>query len=254
MLYIHTLKDLNPKSAEIESVPLVREIKQANSIPLQENKIQSQLSQFFISKEDVQSMYNALGLIHKALKDLGELSKMNGDFELINFQRTHSMIDEIPEALKQSLDYALDMLQWQETFAKEITALLNEASKLKTKEDKQKYNEKISAVFEKILRNKSFRFNFSNIVNEAHISRANTLEKGMSEGFLFHVNLEEYLGKQDFAAISKKIPAEQLEKAEQVKEKILGIKKGVEAAYAHNMKMINMSIVLYSFMKWLKVF
>lgn len=253
MIYIHTLKDLNPKSAEIESVPLVREIKKANSLPLSEEKMMAQFSVFFVLNTDLDAMSNAVELIPAAIDDITRLSKTEGDFELINLHRAYSGLKEILEPLKNSLAYSREIFGWQELFVREMTALLNGIRSLRTQDEKKEHDRKISSVFEKVLRNKDeFLFNFGDVVNEAQLERITALAKSMNEGFFFHVKLEEHLKKQGLNIILQRFSPEQIENVNAITQKIMVIKKGIERAYEANMRMVNLAVTLYSYIKWLR--
>ena len=51
MIYIHFLKDLNPKSAEIESVKILRELKKGK-VSFSEDHLRSQFSKYFVNEDE----------------------------------------------------------------------------------------------------------------------------------------------------------------------------------------------------------
>ncbi len=253
MIYIHTLKDLNLKSAKIESVDIIREIKRNNRLPLSEEKLRKHFSAFFVSKNDLDVMSQALELIPETIKEILELPKTKGDYEPINFKRACSGLQEIPAPLKSNLDYAKKIFDWQESFISHVTPLLNDIPSVKKQGAAKAYDEKIGSLFEVILRNKDdFIFNFRDIINEAQLTRMNDLAESMDKGFFFHVDLQEYLEKQDFSAIRKRVPRDELEKVDKITKEIKDIQKGVKAAYDHNMKVINLAVVLYAYINWVR--
>lgn len=255
MLYIHTLKDLNPKSAEIESVMIMREIKDKNSYPLVEEKVKDQFSNFFISQTDIENMQQALTFIPTTLELIEQLPKTPGwEFELVNVERASVALKEMPEALQNNIEYAQSILNNQIFFAPEVTMILNKLPTLKSQEDKLKYEQRIKALFAELLRTSEFRFQFTDIVNEGQVERMNALIESMEKGFFFPVKIEEYLKKQEFNTISQRFPAEQIQKVSEITENIKHIQRGVTRAYEHNMRMINQSVVLYSYIKWLRGF
>ncbi len=256
MIYIHALKDLNPKSLEIEATPLLRQIKQTQKLPLSGEKIKEQICSFLISQEDLALGENALALIESAIKEIIDMPKQNpAVYEIISLQRTSSDLKDIPAALKNNMDYAQRILGMQPALISELTSLLNSLPMLKNKSVQEKlvYEEKVKNIFAEILRNKNgFFFNFGDIINEVHLSRVKSLTEMMQTKAVFHVKLEEYLKKMDFSSISKRIPAEEIRKAESVEQKIKEIKIAVEKFYNYNLNMINMAILLYAYIKWLR--
>src|SRR3989338_1779052 len=144
MLYIHTLKDLNPKSAEIESVMITREIKDKNSYPLVESKVNDHFSVFFISQTDIENMQNALQLIPSTVELIEQLPKTQGwEFEIVNIERASAALKEMPEALQNNINYAQSILHNQIFFAPEVTMILNKLPTLKSQDDRQKYEQRI---------------------------------------------------------------------------------------------------------------
>ena len=63
MLYIHQLNQLTVKSAELESVYLIRELKQKTPYPLREEQLQNYFADFFISDTDKNVTEQALPLV-----------------------------------------------------------------------------------------------------------------------------------------------------------------------------------------------
>jgi hypothetical protein len=71
----------------------------------------------------------------------------------------------------------------------------------------------------------------------------------MENGFLFHLLLEEEINKIKFNIIKNRIPKEELERIEKIKQKVSDIKKGVDRAYENNMRMVQLAVILYSYIK-----
>jgi hypothetical protein len=111
------------------------------------------------------------------------------------------------------------------------------------------YNNKLNIIFQKILRNKEMYFNFEGIINEANTEHLNALSTSMENGFLFHLLLEEEINKIKFNIIKNRIPKEELERIEKIKQKVSDIKKGVDRAYENNMRMVQLAVILYSYIK-----
>lgn len=252
MIYIHNLDDLNPKSAEIETTYLLREIKLNESIPLTQEKLRNKFLLFFVSKTDLDAMSQALRLVPSVLDEIVELSKTEGFYEKINLQRAYLALQEIPDALKRNLDYANGIFEWQESFIEKITGVLNKTQSLKTKDEQAACEKELDAFFEKILCSKDFIFNYKGLISEGQLTRINNLLESISNGFIFHITIGEYLKKENFNTIKNRIPKEELAKVDAIIRKLVDIKNGVERAYSHNMRMINLALVLYAYVRWLK--
>ncbi|MFH1209476.1 MAG: hypothetical protein V1663_01680 [archaeon] len=256
LIYIHTLKDLSPKSAEIESTYLVRDLKQRGKLPLKEDDIVEEFSSFFVSKTDIDAMIKALDTVPLTVQEIIDVSQEKGDkgnFELINLQRACSALQEIPNPLRKNINYAKNLFEWQNLFITQVTPLLNIIPNLKTQNEKLMYQDKISNIFERILRNKeNFMFNFEDVIHEGQLTRMRDLSESMKNGFLFHVKIDEHLKKENFGNIKKRIPDDELERTNIINKKINDIKEGVERAYDANMRMVNMAILLYSYVRWLR--
>jgi Txe/YoeB family toxin of Txe-Axe toxin-antitoxin module len=253
MLYIHSLKDLNLKSADIESTPLIRELKKAVSFPVDSKTLREQLIQFFVSQIDLESITKSLEIIPQSIDDIKELSKTGKELELINIQRAVAGLNELPAPLQNSIAFSSDISGWQEQFVTELAEALNKIAVSKNPLERKEYEQKIGQMLERILRNKeAFSFMFCDIVNEAQTARINNLIESADKGVFFHVNLEEHLKKQDFEEISRRIAKEDIEKTRSIISKMQEIKKGVDRAYDINMRMINLAVILYSYVKWLR--
>ncbi|MBI2125689.1 hypothetical protein HYU08_03995 [Candidatus Woesearchaeota archaeon] len=89
------------------------------------------------------------------------------------------------------------------------------------------------------------------MVHEGPVAQVNGLVESMQKGFFFHVSLEEEYKKVDFNTIKRRVPAEELQRVEAIEQNILKIKRAADTAYNANMRMINLSVILYSYVKWL---
>jgi len=110
-------------------------------------------------------------------------------------------------------------------------------------------NDRINELFNHILRNRDFSFNYNDLINEVHTSHIKDLYNMIDNGFLFHVRLEEELAKTKFNVIKLRIPQELLLTSEKIKEGVLEIKQGVDKAYQINMNSINFALLLYSYIR-----
>jgi hypothetical protein len=252
MLYIHQLKDLTQKSADIESVFILRELKQKTPQPLTELKIMNYFSLFFVSESEKNAMNRAYGLIDAVIQDIIQLGKLEDpDFEPINLQRAISMLKEIPDPLINNLNYAKEIGAWQEEMSKEFAPLLNSIQHLSSQQERVSCNNKLNAIFEKMLRTKDMAFNYRDVVYEAQTSRMANLHESLSRGFLFRTLLEEEIKKSDFNIIKHRIAPSKLEAVERINARVAEIKKGVDAAYEVNMRMLVWGLNIYAYIKWM---
>ena len=171
--------------------------------------------------------------------------------ETINLQRTVQLLNTIPSALENNLSYLQQVQVWQSTSPAEMAVLLNKIPKLRTTEEKVRANQQVKDLFQFLLRNHEFIFHAQDMIHEGPVAQVNGLTESMEKGFFFHVSLEEEYKKVDFSAIKRRIPAQELERVEEVERSIKQIKKGLDAAYNANMRMVNLSVMLYSYVKWL---
>ena len=225
MLYIHKLKDLSTKSADVESVYLIRELKQKTPPPFTLPKVQEYFAEFMISPTDKQIIEEAAKLLTPTTELVQSIMQDNDSIhEVVNIQRTLQILTELPGPLQINLNYINEMLAWQEQFIN---------------------------IFEKILRNKEFGFQDEDIISEAQISHIVGLNESLASGFLFHFTLEEELKKVDFETIKPRISQNRLQEDAVIRENVFKIRRGVERAYDINMRMVNLALVMYSYVKWL---
>ena len=250
LLYTHRLDQLNPKGAELESVYLVRDIRQRTSLPLIPNKVQEHFSDFYFKDEDIDAMEQASLLIEPTLEMVKQLQASKDSlYEEINLVRTLQLLQAQIEPLRNNIQYAKEMKHFQVEFAARATAVLNCVNKAKGREEKIAANDELNRLFAKILRNVDFRFHFVDIVNEGRVSDLQGLNEGMMRGYLFHFTLEEELKKLSFDEVKLRIPAENFAEVEKIHKYIKIIKKGIDQAYERNMQMVNWAITLYAYVK-----
>ncbi len=171
MLYLHNLSHLTFKAAEVESVPMIREIKQKVGYPISEQKITEHLFPLWATEEEKSRIELALLLVEPTLEMVIVLAEeKNPLYEPASLQRANQILQEMPPALDKNLQYLQELGAWQGTFFKEITIVFNMLPKLRNTQDKLAYNQKLNEFFQKILRNKEFAFNFPEVVHEAHLS------------------------------------------------------------------------------------
>ena len=249
-LYIHQLKDLTPKAAEIESTFIIREIRRQTPPPLTYESIFEYFSLFFVSESEKAAMAKSLDLVEPAVQAIIQLGvSRDPAFEPINLKRAVDMLKEIPEPLLLNLNYAKTISLWQEEFTQEFAPLINSLPELRTNEERVHANNRLNEIFLRLLRNDSLSFNFRDIIYEAHKNRVHDLHGSMGNGFLFKISLEEELKKLDFATRSRRIPTAKLNASDDIKAMIHEIKKGVDTAYDVNVRMMNWALVVYSYIK-----
>jgi hypothetical protein len=250
MLYIHQLNHFTPKAAEVESVYLIRELKDKTPMPFNAQQMENYLGEFLVSTTERETIKEGLVIIDSIIRDIQQIFlRNNALYEKINLQRAMQILKEMPPALRSNVMYMDGIINWQKNFIPETAALLNTIPKLKSMEDKLKYNEKIKEIFERLLRGKEFVFNYSDIVSEAHVANINGLYEGMAKGFFLHISLEDELKRINYETLKMKLPAETIEELERIKERIGTVKRAVDGAYQTNMRMVNLSLILYAYVK-----
>lgn len=249
---MNKLSSLSLRTAEIESIYIIRDLAHKASLPLSEQYLDQEFSLFFVSDTDKEIMRSSEALIDATIQDIIKLGDIKGNiYELINLQRTINTLKESHRPLIQNLKFAGDLQIWQQGCLSEIAHILNSIPDLKAQEDRIHFNQKLNEVFQTILRNNEFSFNSKDIINEMHVEHMNALKESLSRGFLFHVTLEEELKKEDFSEIKGRISAEAIQAVESLARKIEDIKRGVDRAYDLNLRMVNWALQLYCYVKML---
>lgn len=253
MLYIYTLKDLNFRSAEVEAIPLMRDIRRETKFPITKEMLRLEFSKYFGSMEDLNVMQHSFKLIPEVMLQVVALPKNTNIYEIISLQRAYTGLNEIIQPLEKNITYTKEIIEWQDTFLDELATTLNKMPVIETVEDKKLFDKTVSSFFEKMLRNNiGFVFNFYDIVNEAHTARLKDMTETIAQGAFFHISLEEHLKHLDVKEIRQRVQAHELEKVDDIARKINVIRKGVEIAYQNNFKMVEMSILLLAYVMGLK--
>ena len=253
MIYIHKLDQLSPKLADIEVVPIIREIKLKIKIPLAKEEIIHTFTPYFVQEQDISTLEHSLEVVTLALQELKKLyDEKNPLYEQVNIARAMKMIQEIPGPLQQNLLYAKFLSQNKNLVLDEIFTILTSLPHCTTFEEKTALNHKISVLLTSLLRSDGFRFNCTDLVTEVHTSRIQDLSTMLADGLLFHIKIDEELNKVGFETIQLRIPKDRLLISERIRSQILEIKKGVDKAYKTNMLTIQFVLLLYSYIKVLK--
>lgn len=250
MLYIHKLSDLNPKSAEVESLPFIRSIRLGAAFPLTEQKFREYFSDALATRNDILLMERSIQLFEPALAKLNELLSRNDPlYEAVNICRAIQSLKPLSGFLANNISYAKGIIAFQQEFMAKAASLLNSIPSLHVPEEKSRLNAEIGEYFERILRSKEFRFSHHDLIHEAQTVLINDLVECFRHGYVFHVTLEEEIRKATFADIKGRIPLGKLEEADEIGVSISLIKEGVDQAYSLNMRMISWAIVFLSFIK-----
>ena len=250
MIQLHKLTQLTQKAAAQESVYIVRELRKSATFPLTVPGFEAAFAEFFVSPTDITIISAGIPLVQPALDGLKGLHKEGEKiFEPLNIQRSLTMLSEIPSPLMKNLMYAQEIMGWQGSFPGELVPLLNRL-RIASAQEKQQINASLSALFEKILRNSTFSYNASDIINEAHRERMESLTKGMENGFLFFVSLEDHVKRIPWSTLRSKIPLPYLQEVDKIAFSLRDVQKSVERAYTINMRMVNWALLLYSYIRW----
>ncbi|MBI5390012.1 hypothetical protein HZB02_00810 [Candidatus Woesearchaeota archaeon] len=248
MVYIHRLQDLTQKSADIESVPIVRELRARLKMPLIEDAMLKEFVRFFVEEHELESLQEALDTIPLAIEATKALLEKNDPlYERVNLQRALQMFNEMPSPLQANLALGRDIVNWQGTFATEATEILNAIPHLKTHDEKKAYNDRLNNLFLKLLRNTEMHFRYNDLIHEGQTNTMLSFSESMAKGFYFHVTLEMELKKIDYR---RNTPYDKLPAVDAVTEQVKRIKRGVDYAYAINLRMIDWALHLYAYFKW----
>ncbi|MBW3017472.1 hypothetical protein KY316_03790, partial [Candidatus Woesearchaeota archaeon] len=202
---------------------------------------------------DKELMANAFSLIKPTLAELREISKKKDPVhEPINIARAIDMLESLYEPLSATIKFSELVENSRTAMIQSLVYSFNTLPKAKAKELQVQVNAKLNEVFTTILRCTDFRFNESGVVGEAELKKARALNESMANGYFFHVSLEEEIKKLKFASIRERIPASQLKQYDDIAVKINSIKTGIERAHEHNMLMVNLAVLLYSYIKMLR--
>ena len=113
MQYVHRLQDLNPKSIDIESIPLIRAIRQGAQYPLSEQVLEKAFNPFYVSEEDIQAIQESVPIIDPTLGKIQEVLAANDPtFESVNLIRTYQILQELPDPLQANIAFLKDILEF----------------------------------------------------------------------------------------------------------------------------------------------
>jgi len=247
---IHRLHELTLKNADIESLYIVRELRKTAKFPLNEASFREAFVPFFVSDTDKYMMNESLRLIPETMEAIKN-TPIDHNLEPVNLQRAISMLNELPPHILANIAFAEQIAAWQDDYAKQAVTVLN-ALRMAPLEQKKRYNDQLSSMFEKLLRNTSFMYNASDIVNEAQKQRMDDLLDSIKEGFFFRISMEDHVRKVSVQMLRQKIAMDKLRLIDDIQGKIDTIKRGVDRAYDMNMRIAQWTVQFYSYVKWLR--
>ena len=252
MIYIHQLNNFNPKTVETEAVYLIRELKQKTPYPLTVDSVSAYFTDLLLSQTDQAAMEQARGLIDQLVPKIEQLlQEQSSLYEPVNLQRAIAILRELPSPLQQNITYFQSIIPWQQQYIQSLVPVLNGIPRATAMEDKKKWNAFLNIFFEKVLRTEQFAFNSQDILHEGPLAQIVGLSESMGRGFFFHVSLEEELKKVSYDVIKRRIPAENVQVVEDIREGIENIRRGIERGYHSNMRLVNWAVIMYSYVKWL---
>ena len=133
MLYIHTLKGLNQKTAEIESVGLLRTLKTQTPYPFTSAALSVSLSNFTLDDTTVCNLQKLMPIIDDTIKMFEEfIRKKDPVHELINITRARQALIDNKSALQTNIAYLQTIIAWQKQWILQLTDLFNALPKLQT--------------------------------------------------------------------------------------------------------------------------
>lgn len=253
MLYIHELGALSPKVAEVECVPIIRKLRAEHNYPLTMADIRSEFTKFFVNHGEIHAMERALAQIPLTAQAIVGLAE-SGDpqYEQQNLQRALNMLNEVPLAMIANIQYANQLLGWQEAVLDEILSIMNSIPHIQTDEQRKLINDALSNIYSVLLRNEQrFGMHYIDIVGEAQMARMSNLMESMEQGFFFRISLENQLKRTHFSDIIEHVPKENFVRVESIYSQIELIKRGVDIAYNINLRSVEFALILYSMMKWM---
>ncbi|MBI2125688.1 hypothetical protein HYU08_03990 [Candidatus Woesearchaeota archaeon] len=127
MLYIHQLTHLSPKMADLESVYMVRDLREKVKFPLREEVMEEAFCEFFVSSSELQLIEETTALVEPTIEMIKALALLESDlYEAVSLQRAILALTPITAALESNLAYLQQVQVWQATSSSALTALLNQ--------------------------------------------------------------------------------------------------------------------------------
>ena len=252
MIYVHGLRLLTPKAADIESMHFIRDLKRKTQLPLTADGLKGRVVEYFVSETDRNLMARSLELLPGLIEDVRIMhAARDPEHEIINVERTIAMLSAMEAPLRNNLAFAGEIAGWQERSLADAVSVLDRISSRRSPQERAALNQELGLILSRLLRNDTFVFNAAGIVDEEHIKLAADLGESMSKGFLFHFTVEDELKKRSFEQVKYRLAPDKLAVFEGIASRIREVKGGIDPAYAVNMRFIEWSLVLYAYARWL---
>lgn len=251
MIYIHRLYDLNPKSADIESVELLRSLRKSPFSFIDAGTFSNGSEHFFLSETDKELMSKASHLIPQLIQEISDIAtRKDPIYEELNLMRALTLLTDAKDPLVNNIDYCHAITRQRGELLNNFVNAINAIPKLKATEEKIKCNEKLKSVFKSILRHDDFVFNSESLVQEGEVENISSLLESMKNGFIIRFTIEEDIKKIKFTTVRNRLPKHVLEHLDSMITRLEEIKKGIKRAYDFNIGMIELSIIMYAHVKW----
>jgi hypothetical protein len=195
-------------------------------------------------------MSKAFELLTPVIEEVLKIAKAKDPiYEPVNIKRALEMLKDVQAPLSKNIMYAEKMSRVKLRLIREFVGTINTIPDLKKQEDKIKYNAKLNSIFEEVLRNKEMFFNSEELVDDGEVEKIRSLHESMTKGFLIHISLEEEIKKKTYDQIKARIPEEKLKQLDAITESLGHIEKGIQRAYDNNLRMIDLAVLMYSYIK-----
>jgi hypothetical protein len=252
MIYIHSYKDFTQKNVEIESVPLLREIRSNFTLPIREEDL-AFLSEAFPTREEISSLdtldqkiQHTLAILAHAHADTREL------YEPLNLERTAIVLSSIQGALSASKHYFSELFVHSQETVHIFTDSLMRLRQVVTTEEKNAVNSALSNCFHQLLRTDGLQFFAQDILNDTHTGGIKGIVEALNGGFLIRVLVEEHVAKSSWQRIRERVPQDILAVHDQITQNCQEIQLIVDAYYDRVMRVLYLAVCLYTFIKWLR--
>ena len=101
MLYIHQLNHLSSKMADLESVYMVRDLREKVKFPLKEEIMEEAFCEFFVSSSELQLIEETAVLVTPTIEMVKSLAQVGSDlYEAVSLQRTIQALQPVTVILE----------------------------------------------------------------------------------------------------------------------------------------------------------
>jgi len=249
MIYILTPKDFNQKLADIEAVPMIRELKKRLAYPFSPDEIEAHIGVHFLTDDEHLKMKSAFEKIAPLRNLLCGCAGEDSQFVKINLKRAVDVLTRVEPHLAGTMQYALRLREHKCLISNSFAGVLNTITSTKDPAVLAGCNQHLNSIFSCVLRCTDMRYETAGIVDEGEVSSISSLYEGINSGSLFPVSLEDEIKKTGFSEKRSAIPKDQLELNNSILAEIDAIRAGVKTAYIHNIRMMSVAMVLYASLK-----